>query len=414
MKILIQNIIRKENILRYKDYLLNILSSVIMTCATQLVVYPFLGRHITKEEYGSLLTIMGLINFIGVALGNPLNNVRILMQREYDDNNLVGDFNFLFLHAFYILIPVIFIGSYFIYQSFSMNFIWILIGALVMFRAYYSAGYRIWINYKKVLIISIVTLFGYIIGIWFVILGGHWTITFLLGELSAAIYLVFTCKIIKEPIKKTMLYKKSLRKYIFFLLATVVSTALTYADRFFIYPVLGAAFVSIYNTASFLGKTIGIIMSPISGVLLTYYAKETNLTLKGFYKRLIYYFIAVVLCYIVILLFGPFIVKLLYPTLLLDAKYYMPVANLATLIAILGNTISPTMIRYCSEKWQPIIQVIYFISYMIFGIIFMKIWGLIGYSVSITLVNIIKVCIMVIITTRELKKIEMFKGENIT
>lgn len=49
------------------------------------------------QEYGLLLTMMGLINTIGVSLGNLLNNTKLIQNTEYNELNIKGDYNFLFM-----------------------------------------------------------------------------------------------------------------------------------------------------------------------------------------------------------------------------------------------------------------------------------------------------------------------------
>ena len=77
----------------YKDFILNIIGSAILTIATQLFAYPYLGRLLSAQEYGTMLTAMALANTIGVSLGGSLNNTRILLQGDYEKEGVIGDFN---------------------------------------------------------------------------------------------------------------------------------------------------------------------------------------------------------------------------------------------------------------------------------------------------------------------------------
>lgn len=391
---------------RYFDYAYNILASFILTAATQLLAYPLLGRTLDSAQYGAVLTAMGLFNLIGVSLGNPLNNARLLLQREYEEENLVGDYNLLFLGCAFLSVPVTFVVSRYALQfsaGTSFNCIWIVL--LIMFRAYYSVGYRIWINFKRAMLVSIFALFGYLFGsVLIICLHADWSVLFISGELAACLYVLFTCGLLREPLHRTPLFGRSFSKFAFMAFSTVLATGLTYADRFFIYPILGADSVSVYNTASFLGKMAGIVMTPISGVLLTYYAKENRITLRAFLKRLLIYTAAAAVLYVGILVFGPWVSGLLYPTLWPSAREYMPVANLSTTVAVLSSTIMPTMLCTCSEKWQPVVQMTYLAAYLAGGLFCMGRWGLAGYCWAVLLVNILKTAMIVSITCMELKK----------
>ena len=67
-----------------KDFFYNILASVILTGVMQVVVYPFLALKFNNQEYGTLLTIMGIANTVIVAFGNTLNNVRLIVNNDYE------------------------------------------------------------------------------------------------------------------------------------------------------------------------------------------------------------------------------------------------------------------------------------------------------------------------------------------
>lgn len=387
-----------------KDFMLNIIASLIFTIATQLLAFPYLSRIMSGEEYGLLLTVMGIVNVVGVSLGNPLNNTRILLNSEYERQNLNGDYNLIFV--FCVVINIIFVGfiSTMILKEFNTIVIGcIIISVLMLFRAYYSASYRIVINYKKNLYSSVFGLLGYILGIVVTHFTGLWVFTFILGELFACIYIYFTANIVHDKFQVTSLFKKSTKKYLLIMSAAILATMMTYMDRFFIYPVLGAEQVSIYNVASFLGKTAGIVMIPITGVLLTYYAKEATLTISQFYKRMGLFTLISLMFYLTILLIGIPITRVLYPTLVEDAIPIFSIANLATAIFILGNTIQPTLLRFCSAKWQPFIQGIYVILYLFIGYIGMKSNGLIGFCYAVVIVNIVKIIIMLFIVTLSLQ-----------
>lgn len=389
------------------DFILNIISSFILTFATQLIAYPYLSRIMSIEQYGRVLTIMGVLNASAVAFGNSLNNTKILVQSEYEEKKLTGDFNPLFLLVLCINSLLVIFLSKIIYTT-SINQIlgYIVISNLILFRSYYTVDYRIVINYKKNLYVSVVGFIGYILGIIVCYYTKKWIMIFLLGELFSCIYIYFTAKIVKEKYRLTTLFKSSATKYILIMSGAILSTLIMYMDRFFIYPMLGAQQVSVYNVASFIGKTAGIIFVPITGVLLTYYAKESSITLKNFFLRTGIFAIISALLYIVIIFLGSPLVNFFYPTLINQALPYFWIANLAAIMFVFGNTIQPTLLRFCSMKWQPIIQGSYLLLYLLMGFIGMKNNGLMGFCFSVLFVNLYKIIIMVVVVTISLLKKE--------
>lgn len=390
----------KINILKNpiaRDFLLNILGSAIYTLSTQILAYPFISRIVGSDEYGLVLTLMGIANAIGVAIGNPLNNTRILLQKNYSDRSIQGDFNFIFLVGFSVNIVLVSVISSLIIGGFDLNVVYMtFISILILFRSYFTVSYRLVINYRKLLYSNLLGMLGYFLGVFIARLTGVWGFVFIFGELFSGVYIFVTSRhlVFEKPIR-TELFNTTLKKYMLIMSAAFISTLMTYMDRFFIYPFLGGDQVSIYNVASFLGKTGGIILTPIAGVLLTYYANERNLTIQIFIKRLIIFFSSAVLLYIGILMFGRSITALLYPTLYKESIPYFVLANLATTVSILGNTIQPTLLRYCNSGWQPIIQVVYLLSYLIFGVYGMNNYGLIGFCYSVLFSNLIKIFFMI-------------------
>lgn len=392
-----------------KDFTLNIIASIISTLATQIIAYPYLSRIISNREYGLLLTVMGIVNAVGVSLGNPLNNTRILLESKYKKHNLNGDYNIIFMVC--VLIDIIVVS---LLSSIVLNKEWVLVIActitsiLVLFRSYYSASYRIIINYKKNLYSTIFGLLGYTVGIGITYITGVWVFTFLFGELLSCIYIFSTATIIHDKFKITKLFPISLKKYSLLMLAAILSTMMMYMDRFFIYPILGPEQVSIYSVASFLGKTGSIVMNPIAGVLLTYYSKEAKLSLSRFCKQMAIFLGTSSMFYLAILLFGLPVTKILYPKIVDSTVPIFAIANLATTVFILGNIIQPTLIRFCSTKWQPIIQGIYLFLYIFLGIVGMKNYGLTGFCYSVLVSNIAKVILMILITARTLYRNEKY------
>lgn len=388
-----------------KDFILNILASGIMTMSTQFLVYPFLSRIISSEEYGIVLILMGLSNAIAVALGNPLNNTRLLLQDEYLNVEENGDFNYIFSRG--ILVNIIFvsifsrliIGSWDIYTLFA-----VIISLLTMFRAYFIVSYRLTIDYKKNVFASLCGLVGYVVGIGLAYITGLWGFIFILGELFSCMYIFITSKnLFLEKPRKTILYKTTINKYYMIMSGAILSTLMTYMDRFFIFPILGAEIVTQYNVSSLLGKTASILLTPISGVLLTYYVKEKEIKLSTFVKRFLFFSLVISVFYLFIIFFGHEITYFLYPSLYASAADYIYLASLGSAIAILANTIQPTLLRYCDTRWQPVTQVVYITTYLILGLVLMNKYGLLGFCLAIIIANSVKLILMIIIVIHTLK-----------
>lgn len=385
-----------------RDVILNICTSMLAVITTQLLAYPYIARQMTSSEYGIFLTVMGIVNLIAVSMGNPLNNTRLLIDGEYSLEDEKGDFNRIVIK----LMIISFTLSIFIFNLFQMDKIGILLLSIltvcIIFRSYYSVYFRIKINYVKNFLSTFIGSIGLIIGLIIYVVTGYWQTIFLFSEIFACIYIFIKNPLFSEGIKPTSNYDKVKAKYYYLFGGAFVSSLVTYMDRFFIYPILGSDYVSYYNIASFLGKTVGIVLLPISGVLLTYYAKEKSLSIKNFYKRFILFLFFSVFLYIVLISVGPFILKVLYPTIYIESLKYFKLATMGSILFILGNTIQPTLLRYGADKWQTIVQVVYLCVYVALSMILMTIFGLYGFCVAIIVANIFKIVFMIVIINKSI------------
>ncbi|MEA5076898.1 MAG: hypothetical protein VB139_11200 [Coriobacteriia bacterium] len=385
-----------------RDIGLNVVASALLTGVTQLLVYPGLSRMVTPAEYGSLLTAMAVVNVVGSSFGGSLNNTRILLQREYDREGVTGDYNAIFLILATITAPLVALILSYTGLTSGVDAIGaVIVAVLVLWRAYYSASYRLRIDYWKNLAASAAGVAGYGLGMVLAKSTGHWSAAFLAGELFACAYIAMTGHIVRERISRTGLLVHTLRTYGFLFMGSVLAASSLYLDRFLIYPVLGAAEVSTYTVASFMGKSIGLLMSPIAGVLLTYYAKATSLSRARMLGQVGFMSVGSVVGFLLILLIGRPVTTALYPTIAERAMPYFAVANLASILFVAGNLIHPLVLRFCDSRWQPIIQGSYLAAYLGLGYAGASIAGLWGLCWAVLAANTIRCLAMVaLVVTR--------------
>lgn len=387
---------RRRGIVR--DFGLNILASALYTGVTQLLVYPGLSRMIEPSEYGSLLTAMAVVNVVGSSLGGSLNNTRILMQGDYDRQGAVGDYNMIFVMLAMVTVPLTASILSLTGLATGANLVGtVIVALLVLWRAYYSASYRIRIDYGKNLVSSAVGVAGYGLGMVLARSTGYWSLAFIAGEFFTCLYIGLTGHIVRESMRRTGLLVHTLRKYAFLFAGTVLGALNLYLDRFLIYPILGASEVSTYVVASFLGKSAGLLMGPIAGVLLTYYAKAASLSRAQFLRQLGLMAVGSAGGYLLILLFGEPVTTMLYPTIAESAMPYLAVANLASIAFVAGNMIHPSVLRFCDARWQPAIQGGYLMTYIGFGALGAHVAGLWGFCWVVLGVNVVRCAVMIVL-----------------
>lgn len=385
-----------------QDFGLNLLASIITTGVSQIILYPFFARLMSEENYGSLLTLMGVANMIAVAVGGSLNNTRLLVQEDYDKGAKKGDFNIVLCCLTITTIIcsfIVFITGYRL--QIIMALLLVLFVTLCSLRSYLSVEYRIILNYKKILFSNICIAVGNLLGLAIFALFKQtelWPLPFLIGELFCTVYILTTTTIIKEPIHRTKLFNKVLGKESIILITTLSANFLTYLDRLILLPLLGGSAVSYYTVASFFGKSLGILMGPLAGVMLSYYAhKDFDMSRKLFWKINLFTVVVGVIFFIISIIFAPIFTRLLYPTLYNEAQEFLLIANFTAVINVIVSMIQPSVLKFSSTAWQLVIQFVYCTIYILTGFFFSNLWGLWGFSIAATLAVLIKLVMLFII-----------------
>jgi capsular polysaccharide synthesis protein len=383
-----------------KDLSLNIIGSFIMTGITQIIIYPFLSNRLGTIAFGSLLTLIGLSNAIGVIFGSSLNNIRLLKQHKHEELGKKGDFRRLllisqiFIAISIILISIIFKGQITVIESITL----ILVTIFTMYRVYMNVYYRIDLNYTYILLHMVITAIGYVIGIVLFSFISIWPIVFLCGEIAAFIFALLTTSFKNENYEKTLLYNETKKEFIQLALSNTMANLLLYLDRLIINPILGAANVSIYFVASIVGKTLGIVLQPLSSIILTYISKIEKVNKRKLFTAMVSVIIVFGgISYILSIPITPIITKVLYRDSYLQAKPFYNISNLSVILMIMGNLIQPMILKYCPIIWQSIVQGIYTITYVFLVIILMNKYGLMGFCIGAAIANLIRLIIFLVV-----------------
>lgn len=381
------------------DFALSITASFISAGVLQLVVYPLLASSFDSSIYGLLLTIMGIVNTIGVSLGNSLNNTRLILKTKYIKKQIVGDFNFILLYAnLFGFIAVIIVGLFIFDLSLFIIVLLAILILLLITKTYVSVYFRLKLDFKKLLIGSIIMSIGYLIGGLLGAVLHLWPLAFIFGNFFSIVYILYVSKFYKEPVSKTEFFNVTLRKYLILVGTSIFTNLLLYMDRVLIFPILGSDSVATYTVASFIGKSIGIVLGPIASVILGYYAKEGfKMSKSKFWKINLLFFIIALMSVPFIYFLSPFITKMLYPSIFDAATPYILVANLAAILGILARMIQPAILKFCPTYWQIIKEIIFGTTYLVLGIFLMRKYGLTGLVITIVVSNILKIIILLLL-----------------
>lgn len=373
------------------DFSINILASIFYTFARQIVVFPILAARLSDDIYGTLLTVIGLTNVCTALVGSSLNNIRLVQNSLYEEKGLCGDFNVLCAMA--SVASIIF--SVILQQMFAYGIItavlltiYILVSNLYQ---YASAFFRLKLDFRSIFWCNIVVSVAYIAVTPLFATASIWPLVFLIGEGAGLLYVCRKTPFLEEPLRRTELFGETAQKALVFMLSSLVGNLLLYADRMIIYPILGPESVSYYSTAAFFGKSAGIVMTPIAGVLLGYFAQKNFRPSKRLFAMVNGISLGCLAVFLGgCLLFAPWFTELLYPTLYAQSAPYIALANLGSVVAIAGNMAQPMILKGCSTRWILAIQILYGASYLLAAWILLPMAGLYGFCWATILANSVR------------------------
>lgn len=164
-------------------------------------------------------------------------------------------------------------------------------------------------------------------------------------------------------------------------------------DRLLLFPLAGGAIVSIYFSASIIGKIVTLISSPISNVFLSYFVRIKQLTMKNLYGLLILSGILGIMAYGVILLISPLLLRLLYPQWWAESLKYIYITSGISSIELIVALTTPLLLRFNGVNMQMKIQTIYFLLYAVCGLLLYFWGGLKGFAFGVMLATMSKMCL---------------------
>ena len=373
------------------DFIINILASVIYTFARQIVVFPLLAARLTDGEYGTLLTVTGLATVCTSMLGNSLNNIRLIEDSRYQERGVLGDFNILCLLG--SVASVVF--AVVLRQMFALSAVTAVLLAtyLVVSNCYQyaTAFFRLKLNFKRTLLCNTLVSAAYCAAALVFATAELWPAVFLIGEGGGLLFVSKTTPFLREPLARTPLFAMTAGTLMTYIASNLIGNLLTYADRMILYPMLGAESVSYYSVASFFGKSAGIVMTPIAGVLLGYFAQKNFKASKKLFAIVNGCSLACLTVFLVgCWLFAPWFTRLLYPSLYESAAPYIFLANLASALGIAGSMAQPMVLKACSVRWIFLTQLIYGASYLLLVWMWVPGYGLLGFCWAAIAANAVR------------------------
>jgi O-antigen/teichoic acid export membrane protein len=379
------------------DVILNMLATLIPMFALQFIILPQVALKISADSYGQLLAIIAFMYLSASSFGSVLNNSKLIHYKRYDELKIQGDFNiilviFLVSNAIIMILGLLYYGKS---LNVLTNISLVLISSILLFNTYASVEFRIKLNFKNILMNSIMLFFGYLIGFALFLFTGYWSLIYLCGLGLNILFLIYKTSIWRENYSKTPLFRSTFKEVIMLLGSGILVSLGAYVDKLIIFPLLGGAAVSIYYAATILGKTIALAIGPITGVLLSYLAHMKKFSSNNFKFLLLISSIIGFIGYWSVILVSEPLLSLIYPQYVEDAIQYIPVTTLSIILTIISSVINPVLLKFSSAKWQMFINGLYMLIYVPLSMYLLSLHGLMGLCIGILIANFIKLLTMI-------------------
>lgn len=370
---------------------LNMVAAAVPLAALQLLVLPFVNARVGGEEYGLIVTVISLFTLCPAVFGNTLNNIRLISDKEYDDSGVQGDFNVaaVILGVAGIVITTIaglvYIGEFSVFDLVGLC----IVSLLYFIEGYYSVGFLLKLDYKRVLFCNLFKTAGFLVGTLLFWVTGYWYWIYILGYFAASAYILRKTDLAEEPFAKTPLFWKTMRSEGALLVAALLGSFVTYADRLLLFPLIGGTAVAVYYASSLLGKIVSMVIGPVSNVLLAYLSKSSSVKGRTLVQGGIVTLLLGVVVFIVCLAAAHPVLTVLYPNLVDEAMTIVVATTAAGIVRAWSTIVNPLVLRFCNLAWQIFLNVLNIVMYVAFSVLMFNALGLLGFALGVLISSLL-------------------------
>lgn len=394
-----------------KNLCFSFLAYAMPTAVLQFIIQPILANRLGSELNGQYLTLMSLNYLIIGVTATVLNTTRMLQDAEYKKRGFVGDFNIFFIIYAAIIIVVIPLGQYFYTKIFNPieMLLCVVIALLYLYHDYIFAQYRLRMQFNKILINNILLVVGYFVGLWLFFLCGKWQVVIITAYAIGAVFDFINTDFLREPIRITPMLSDTFRKILPLMISSLIASSITYCDKLLLFPLLGGTSVSIYNSASVVGKMLILVSSPLNSVFLSYMIQTDTLNIKIKKKQILLLLAFLGFAYFACVVVGFPLTDLLYPDWAAESQKYIPITVATSLFTLTGSVINTVVIRFYKTSFQITIQCINLFVYLICALSLWYFFSLMGFCVGIMIAGLLKMIFLISILLLKKPNINNFK-----
>ncbi|MDD4142705.1 MAG: hypothetical protein PHR20_07985 [Bacteroidales bacterium] len=381
------------------DVLLSLVSSVLPVAVLQFFILPWLSKRVVNpESYGLIISYISFWGLVPAMLGGSLNNIRLIHSKSNQVGNAEGNYNFILCILGVLTFFSTIIATLYLERSINtFDTILIIIAVcLMLINDYFIVSFRLALNYKKVFLYNSILSAGYFFGYALYLLCGAWQMIYLISYACSLVFLLLQTDLWREPFRKTNLFKNIFNDTLLLTVSNFLNRVLNYADKFFLFPLVGGTAVSIIYTATFFTKILSLLITPINGVVLSYLARIKKRPDRLFSQTITIGTGLAIMGYIISIIISRPLLGLLYPAYVNEAMRYIPITAASSMLAAFNTMINPFVLQYSSIKWQLPINGITAVAYIAFAYFLFKLYGLTGFCIALVLGRVVRLSILLI------------------
>jgi len=367
------------------DSLWSIFGLVLMNAVAQIALYPFLFSQLGKDAYGQMLHLMAYINILSVSGGCAANLARMTAP-EKDRMKNGGDYNvFLLLVALlgipYTLLIRRFDGAY----MDTPTTVWFYaLFVAMLFRYYADVCYKLTLNYRLYFVYYTVIGAGYAGGVFLFRTTGIWPLAILLGEALGVLFAYIVGPTLRNrPVSLSPAWQKAWHLMLVLCLSEGVSNLIFNADRLFLEWMVSQEAVTIYYTATLVGKIMSLVTVPLSGVLIGYLARYEGKFSRRIMRWVLFGSLGTIILFTGACVLGGYLLTLWrYKEILGDVRPYLLVGSLAQVVYFTTGVVTVVLIRFAKKVYQVFINGAFGLCFFGLGIPATIRFGITGFAVS--------------------------------
>ena len=392
-----------------RDFILSILAIVIYNGVLQLVIYPGLNARLGAEAFGTVLYFISAVSIMGAGFGTSASYGRIVAGKERNQSN--GDYNiFLGIVALIcilvsaVMVMVLGNGSEtFASGSVAGTLSIFILMVITVIRYYCDVEYRMNIRFVDYCLFFLCVSIGYVAGLY---LFDNWIFVILLGELCGIIYTFVRGSILRSPfLQRSEAFADNIKAAFYISVGNLLSAFVLHADRVILRLFTGAEEVTVFYTASLMGKIVALLTTPLNGIIISYLAGyKIRLDRRKFLLSSALLMLVSLVLSVVCTGASYVFVKIMYPDVFPMARDYFFLANLGQLLYFLSGTLMVVTLTFSEEKLQMIINGIYAAAFASIVLPLTIRLGISGMAWGLVIVNLFRFILTMILGLYQLSQ----------